>query len=146
MITLFRKILVPVDFTANSENAIRKAMELVDREGSVISLLHVLKPLFSLNPFSSSGRFFAPRSEIFTEPEIKNKLDEYKECIRYTFPDIDIQTNICDKGKVQKNIIQAAGKLSPDLIIISKGSNAHYFSFSNLVYPAVIAKKPIARC
>ncbi len=82
MVKLFKKILVPVDFTEGAEIAIRKAVQLAEPSEAAICLLYVCKPLFSLNIFSNTGYIVAPVTEIFTIKEIEQKIQGYKSYIQ----------------------------------------------------------------
>ena len=42
---MFRRILVPVDFTAKNERALRRARELAELEGGEVTLVHVIERL-----------------------------------------------------------------------------------------------------
>ena len=61
------RILVPVDFSAHSENAVNYATKLAQRFGGTVELLHVVEDLFA------SGAW---RAEAFTPniPELMNDL------------------------------------------------------------------------
>ena len=141
MVPPFRKILIPADFTSNTEVAVQKAIELIQPHQSVLGLLHCMKPLWSFNIFSSTGYFIAPASEILTESEVENVMEQYALRIKEVLPDVDIRKIICTRGRVQKNIIQAIKELSPDLIIIGKRGGRRFINFSNLVDPGKIARK-----
>ncbi len=130
-----------MDFTVNSEMAIRKAIDLIDRQGSVVVLVHILKPLFSLNIFSSAGFIVSPASEILSRSEMMAKFRQYERTIKSVSENIRVEIIITEVGPVQRNIIQIARYLTPDLIIISKTSNGHLLPISNKVAPARIAKK-----
>lgn len=47
MATLFRRILVPHDFSPTATHALRVAAELAERHGGRITVLHVLTPFYS---------------------------------------------------------------------------------------------------
>lgn len=50
----FRNILVPVDFSINSEVSINKALEIADNEAATLHLVHVLDhTFFSLSAMKS---------------------------------------------------------------------------------------------
>ena len=78
MVKLFKKILVPIDFTEGSDIAIRKAVQLAESSEFAICLLYVCKPLFSLNIFSNTGYIIAPATEILTITEIEQKISGYR--------------------------------------------------------------------
>jgi nucleotide-binding universal stress UspA family protein len=45
--TLFRRILVPHDFSSYADHALRLASELAEKQGGAITLLHVVTPFYS---------------------------------------------------------------------------------------------------
>jgi nucleotide-binding universal stress UspA family protein len=61
MATLFRKILVPHDFSSAATQALRVAAELAERHGGRIIALHVLTPFYS-------GPGYPTRDEIAWTP------------------------------------------------------------------------------
>jgi nucleotide-binding universal stress UspA family protein len=136
---LFRNILVPVDFTDCSEMAIRKAIELSEPIGSVIALLYIARPLFSLKIFSSTGYLITPATEILFESEIRKKVMEYEVLAANYASAIQFKTIISEPGKIQKRIEKVAGLFDPDLIVICKRRS--FWPFSNMIFPGRIAKK-----
>ncbi|HTS45070.1 MAG TPA: universal stress protein [Puia sp.] len=141
MMGLFRKILVPLDFTVNSDIALRKAMDLIDSEDGVISLVHIRKPLFAFSHFLSSGNIAATAAEIHSESEIQKKLQEYKLLVQDQLPGLLIETGSYENMKVQKGIIRSSRLIGPDLIIIARRGDKHYLPFSRQISPGRIAKK-----
>lgn len=136
---LFRNILVPVDFTDCSEMAIRKAIELSEPTDSVIALLYIGRPLFSLNIFSSSGYLITPATELLFESEIREKVKEYEALAANIVSGIKFKTIISEPGKIQNKIENAASLFDPDLIVICKSKS--FWPFSNLIFPGRIAKR-----
>lgn len=63
--TLFKKILVPVDFSPHSTFAVRLGADLARRSSGAVTLLHVFDPL----PYALPGDY-----EVF-EPEQRQRLD-----------------------------------------------------------------------
>ena len=57
MSSLFKSILIPVDFSANTEVAVNQAIELACTNGSTIHLLHVIRPktLWSVIPVANQS-------------------------------------------------------------------------------------------
>jgi nucleotide-binding universal stress UspA family protein len=137
---LFRNILVPVDFSDCSEKAIRKAIELSEPANSVIALLYITRPLFSLNIFSSTGYLITPATELLFESEIREKVKEYEVLAANNSSNVQFKTIISETGKIQNNIEKAASLFDPDLIIICKTKSLWPF-FSNVICPGRIAKK-----
>ncbi len=141
MITLFKRILVPIDFTAGSEIAIHKAVQLAEPSEAVICLLYICKPLFSLNIFSSTGYIVAPATEILTITEIEQKIRSYKSYINEHLDSVIVETVISEAGKLQQKIEETAGLFGPDLIILYKRGSKSLFHFLNPITPERIAQK-----
>jgi nucleotide-binding universal stress UspA family protein len=141
MVQLFKKILVPVDFTEGSEIAIRKAVQLSEPGKSVICLLYICKPLFSLNPFSNTGYIVAPTSEILTISEIEQKICDYKALITRHLDGVIVETVISEAGKLHQKIEETAEIFGPDLIIIYKRGNRSFFHFFNQIPSEKVAQK-----
>jgi len=141
MTSLFKKILVPVDFSERSETAVQKAIELAEPYVSVISLLYVVKPLFSLNIFSSTGYLVAPATEIYFESEIEDRMKKYRSMVARLTEGVKIELIISEYGHIQNRIEHAAKLFEPDLIIICKKGRKSIFTFFNLIFPDRLAKK-----
>ena len=141
MVKLFKKILVPVDFTEGTEIAIRKAVQLAEPLEAVICLLYICKPLFSLNIFSNTGYIVAPVTEIMTMTEIEGKIRGYKSYINEHLDGVIVETVVSEAGKLQHKIEEAADIFGPDLIIIYKRGNKSLLNFFNLSSSERIARK-----
>lgn len=111
MLQTFKSILVPVDFTLNTEVAINKALELIDPENSTIHLLHIISWRNSFRPKSIK--------------ECEKKLNQWKEVIRDYYPGVSVQVLVEQSTSVQKTIRQKGREICPDLIIIGQTST-HY--------------------
>ena len=138
---LFKRILVPVDFTEGSDIAIRKAVQLAEPSETAICLLYVCKPLFCLNIFSNAGYIVAPASEILSVKEIEAKIHDYKSYIDEHLDGVIVETVIPGAGKMQHKIEETAELFGPDLIIIYKRGNKSLFNFFNPVSPERVAQK-----
>ena len=141
MVKLFKKILVPVDFTEGSEIAIRKAVELAEPDESAICLLYICKPLFSLNLFSNTGYIVAPTTEILTITEIEQKISSYKSLISQHLGGVIVETVISEAGKLHQKIEETAELFGPDLIIMYKRGSKSVFHFFNQFSSEKIAQK-----
>ena len=86
----FQNILVPVDFSLNTEVAVCKAAELVNSEESSISLLHVV-PNF----------LFRNRQKYFTGAE--SKLKQWKERIEEGLPNVRVSYELLNGAVPKKN-------------------------------------------
>src|ERR1700744_1513201 len=107
MAVAFNKILIPVDFSLNTEIAVKKAIGLTGAEESVIHLLHVVKP---------GGKAVAQ----FRNWTVEKDLEEWKYNIQREHPELKVKVHILPGHSVQGTIIECAHMLNPDLIIIGK--------------------------
>src|ERR1700760_1292772 len=107
MALAFNTILIPVDFSLNTELALRKAIGLVGADASVIHLLHVAKP----------GRKALSQ---FKSLIVERNLEQLKENIQHEYPAIRVRTHLRKGYSVQETITGCAATLNPDLIIIGK--------------------------
>jgi nucleotide-binding universal stress UspA family protein len=141
MVKLFKKILVPVDFTDNSEIAIRKAVQLAEPSGATICLLYICKPLFSLNIFSGTDYMIAPVTEILTISEMDKKIMGHETYINEHLEGVIVKAVTTESRKLLQKIEETAELFGPDLIIIYKRSNKSFFHFFNGTLSEQIAKK-----
>lgn len=119
MAIAFNTILIPVDFSQNTDIAVQKAAELVGREGSELHLLHVMR-----------------RSGVATE-----ELERLEVMIRNRYPAIKVRAHVLQGRSVQQTIIQCAGLMQPDLIVIGKSRPPRRWFQAGGVAPDVIANK-----
>jgi len=129
----FKSILIPVDFSINTEVAIKKGLVLAER-GTVIHLLHVHNYLSSGLP-TRSLKYFVQKNSGFYYKEAEDKLMEWKDRIEEENKNIEVIARIRFEGSIQKTIEETAKKLYPDLIIIGKNSHHSWFPFLNTVIP-----------
>ena len=94
MLQSFKKILVPVDFTLNTEVAINKTLELIDDDQPVIYLLYVKKPD---NAFGKDQH-----------PDYERKLKQWKESIEDYHPSVVVRLSVKKSGSVQTAIKEKA--------------------------------------
>lgn len=128
MTAAFRKILIPVDFSVSTETAVQKAIGIIDMEDAHIQLLHVVKP----------GSTAAHK---YIMGDAGHKLAQWKGTIEETAPWINVKTSILQGSSVQELIIEAAGLLSSDLIIIGRKSSSRFRLFHRSISPDRIAQK-----
>ena len=131
--SIFQTILVPVDFTINTEVAICKSLEVVNVNDVVVHLLHVTK--LSLNDVSL-GRSLKTEKEIDAEIKLndwKLSIEEYlpgSKVICWTQPGLSVEDVIINKSL----------DLAPDLIVIGKKSAHSLLPVLNTISPSRIAK------
>ncbi|MBV4358814.1 universal stress protein [Parasegetibacter sp. MAH-26] len=140
MVMAFNKILVPVDFTSNTDAAVSHALALSDNSHTEIHLLHVLTKETKKVSYPIS-RFYTMTAVTFGSLEkltIKN-LEDLKGKIQNALPTIKIIVHLVLEGNVQGNIIQKAQELQTDLIIIGKKRDHSWLSFLNTTSSSFIA-------
>lgn len=138
MSILLSNILVPVDFSVNTEIAVKKAIEMVQSPGAVVYLLHVKSPCGICNNFFSRNQ----RSKMDKEKkdsETLRKLKEWKIAIELTIPQTTVKVCMLE-GSVQAKIIQVAIQIKAQLIIIAKKRTPDFFGLFRSVYPNRLAK------
>jgi nucleotide-binding universal stress UspA family protein len=141
MSTVLKNILVPVDFTVNTEVAVKKAIELAHTPESIIHLLHVKKYQSAWNIVFSKSKV----SNIYKEnykSEAMRKLKEWQVAIKETIPQTTVIIYFYE-GSVHDKILHLAEQIKPELIIIAKRRSRRFFELSNTVYPNRLAKSTI---
>ncbi len=145
LIPYFKNILIPVDFTVNTDAAINNAIAVADAKNTIFHLLHVEQNSCTVFAYDLNGAFVLhPTDETAFEDSIKEQLDKIKKKLLQVSPTIEVLIYI-KKGKtVQQAIIDQAKAILPDLIVISK-RNAHSWPFfSNRLNCSLIARE--TRC
>lgn len=128
MAVTFDKILIPVDFSLNTEIAVKKALELTGNDQAAIHLLHVVRP----------GRKAMNQFRLWVA---ERDLVQWKHNIQVASPNAKVKTHILRGNPVQQTIIECANMLSPDLIILGKQNKHRRWLFSKSVCPDIVAKK-----
>lgn len=121
----FKNILVPVDFTLNTEVAINKTLELVDHEGCTIHLLHVNNELLG---------FGRKKRRIWHK-----KLNEWRETIRECHPGVMVHPWSVRSFFVQKAIREKAIEIDADLVVIGQTSTHKLLPVLKTVLPLRLA-------
>lgn len=124
----FNNILVPVDFTINTEVALTKALAVADTKETAINLLHVRKSTFT-------------RLDKRSSHEDAAQLEQWKEAAEEQHPGLSVQWWIAPSFSVEPCIIQTATMLRSDLIVIGKSKKNHWTNFLGTVIPTRIACK-----
>lgn len=130
----FNTILIPVDFTLNTEVAIAKAIGLVEDAGAAIHLLHVHKPgLFARLMHDLTGGSHGSKKHI------EQKLAHLALRINAARPALRVSGWIEDSHTVEEAVTAKALSLSADLVVIGKHSSGISFPFSRKVISAHVA-------
>jgi nucleotide-binding universal stress UspA family protein len=125
----FKTILIPVDFSINTEVAIKKALDIIGCDEATIYLLHIC-PAKSL---AQAGDFEKQKEE--------QLLDGLKETIENSHEGITVNTRIECNDSVQEAIVKAAKAWVVDLIIVGQKSTHSWFPFLNTVMPVDLAER-----
>lgn len=119
MAIAFNTILIPVDFSQNTEIALKKAAELAGREGAELHLLHVV-------------RRRAP---------MEAELGQLEAIIRTKYPALRVRTHVLNGRSVQRAIIECAKLQRPDLIVIGRSTPRRRWLRGRGISPDIIARK-----
>ncbi len=142
MVYHFQNILVPVDFTINTDAAIDNAIAMCDVNNTKVHLFHVKVDYWTVAPYHINGSFAMPGDNIIEKGiSIEEGLFKLKKSIQVRYPLLDILTHVGSSGKVQEAIISKAKQVKADLIVISKNNSHQWFGFFNLINSSVIARE-----
>jgi nucleotide-binding universal stress UspA family protein len=126
----FKTILVPVDFSINTEVAVRKALEVVDKFRGTIHLMHV-------TPQMKSNLITVVKKSYRDEPKLpaEQLLLEWKRTIEDSIPTINVGISLEHHSSIQMSIEKKALQLKADLVVVGKKSNHFWLPFLNTVLP-----------
>lgn len=138
----FGQILIPVDFTINTQVAIGKALSLAEPGNSVLHLLHVrpvsLKNFLGYDVFSKDN---GVKGSVRDENFITAKMQSLKTTIYQQRPDISVTTHTANNINIEAAIIKKALEIMPDIILLAKKSHHSLLPFLNTVVPTRIAQQ-----
>jgi nucleotide-binding universal stress UspA family protein len=137
----FNTILIPVDFTINTDLAIDKALEICSDTAGRIHLFHILRTGFTT--FTRFSEFSMPghgkEEWSFKMRALELKLQSLKGNIEVRRPGIDVHTWLGMGEPVEAGIASRARRLGADLVIIGKHAYHPVMPFLNTVVPGSIA-------
>lgn len=114
--SLINKILVPVDFSEFSKNALRYAVEFAQQNGAgMLYLIYVIEPVIYPADFSM-GQVALPSVELEVNAKAK---DELESLVRKEVPEDLCSQIIIKTGKPFVEINETASEIDADLIIIA---------------------------
>ena len=134
----FRNILVPVDFSINTDVAIKKAMEFSGEE-TVIHLLHIQSDMF-MGLSARTYQFLINNNAQTNRNVVENNLQRWKWQIEES-TSAKVCTWLTYAHSVPTAIEQKAIKVQADLVIIGKSSSHSWLPFLNTVMPSLLAEK-----
>jgi universal stress protein A len=106
-----KNIVVPIDFSAESQKALQYASKLASQFGAVLKLIHVVEPgplINDLPDFTRSDQEIAKESRIRLQALAKDEIDER----------IPVQTGV-RIGKPYHEIVSFAKVVDADLVVVS---------------------------
>jgi universal stress protein A len=107
-----KRILVPVDFSDPSDQALRYAIRFAQHFGGEITLLHIVQP--SVPPYPEVAPYFD-----YTEEELENAEKAMQTLVaRPMLKSCPLQTAL-RTGLAAHEIVEAARELDSDLIVIA---------------------------
>src|SRR6476620_6673215 len=124
----FKTILVPVDFSINTEVAINKALEVVDRQGGTIHLFHVVRHINN-NLLSLAWR--KPK-DINRSAEM---LSRWKTLLEVADSSVKFTYSVENNFSIQRCIEQKTKQIKADLVVIGKKSTYFRLHFLNTLVP-----------
>lgn len=141
MTSVFQTILVPVDFSINTDTALEKAISLCI-PGGTIHLLHIHRINHSFRSYLSQLLHGYTRQEMITQQSaLAQRMQQLSNKIRLKSPGIAISTWLSFGKSVEETIICKARKIQADLIIVCKNASHTLAPFLNTVVPSRIAQK-----
>lgn len=132
-----KDILVPIDFSLNTEFVVKQAIELANTTGATIHLLHVIRPKRSNIPDTDLTFFSANKN--YNANEVMNKLEEWKQAIEETIEEGKVKIHLAE-GSVHEKIIYCAKKIQPQLIIIGGKCKHNFFRYFRPLCPNELSK------
>jgi nucleotide-binding universal stress UspA family protein len=134
---LFKSILIPVDFSVNTEVAVKQAVELACLHGSIIHLLHVIRPKAIWNKLFCQTVLH--RGDDYSSENVMIKLRQWGQSIEETLPNSKVNTYVRE-GVVRTEIRDASREIEPQLIIIGKNRYHKYFTSFKPICSNALAK------
>ena len=140
MPAIFKNILAPVDFSINTQVAVKKCLEIIEPEGTTIHLFHVFT---SLSTWRSDikqillGRKLSKKADFGISLK---KLQEWKSRVENSHGNVSVEIDSVEAMAVEDAIVEKARRLMPDIVIIGKNRNHSHLPFLNTVSPHRIAK------
>ncbi len=112
---MIKKILVPVDFSDYSKNALKYANQFAKFFNAQVSVIYVIEPLVYPSDFSL-GQVAIPTVEYDMQDKAKEELEVL---VKEEFGDLENSKVIIKAGKPFVEIIETAAEIDADLIIIA---------------------------
>ncbi len=112
---MIKRVLVPIDFSDYSKNALRYSIDFVKKFGAKIYMIYVVEPAIYPADFSM-GQVAIPAMNVDMQDRAKEELDLLAK--KEIDADIEVET-IIKNGNPFIEIVETAGEIDADLIIIA---------------------------
>lgn len=142
MTTFFSNILIPVDFSINTEIAVQKALWFAGQGKIMIHLLHVINTSpqgGGLYTHSFPGSF--PVATLSLKTLGKSRLQEIKDRILGAVSHAEVAIHVAAHKPVQETVIYYASELQTDLVIIGKNKNHNWLPFLKTINTNEVSRK-----
>lgn len=121
--TTFKRILVPTDFSAVADAALRAAVRMAKQQRGRVLLLHVVEPAYGSGFLDSSIRTSV------RDAATKDALKKLKEQVGRV-PHSQVQFELLvEYGNAQHKVLETAELLNPDLIILGRRAGSSFRRF-----------------
>jgi len=112
---LLRRILVPLDFSGKSRQALEFAVPLAEQYGGKIFLIHAVEPVYAY-PYGSAEMGVSP---LDPRPIVEASEKRLSTLARELVPPGLLGKTLVRTGRAYPEIIDAADELEADLIVIA---------------------------
>lgn len=139
----FNTILIPVDFSANTDIAVSKALSISQHGGCTIHLLHVqqMGPANLLEYAKYIFRGYPQKQVQDVIAALEDRMEYIKSSIERKRDDVLVYTTACFGENIEDTILKKAMDLRADLVILGKRCTHSRFPHLNTVTPSRIAQK-----
>jgi nucleotide-binding universal stress UspA family protein len=139
----FNTILIPVDFSANTDIAISKALSISQHNSCTIHLLHILQmgPVNLLEYAKYMFKGYSQREVLSVMGDSEDRLGYIKSSIESRRDDIVVYVDVCYGENIEATILKKATELGVDLVILGKRSAHSRFPRLNTVTPSRLAQQ-----
>jgi nucleotide-binding universal stress UspA family protein len=118
---LIKNILVPIDGSEHSNNALKFALDLAEKYSAKLTLISVAQPVVVTGPMFITQPMMPPTSTAMyvqaIESAHKKMLEETYKKVKTEKPDLEISKKLID-GRPADRIVEIADKENFDLIVM----------------------------
>lgn len=136
---MFKRILVPTDFTPKCDNALKVAVEIAKKTDSVIDLLHIVETPLILKE-KEGGKMLSKLAE-----DLINISNQNLEAVKDQYEDSDVIINIRTKvDELPERVAELITQEDYDLIVVGGNVAYQFYEFVGKTHPERIVE--LAKC